>query len=451
MTVKQRFPVSIVDEIPYCHESAYPSLHLFYAWIFSLEGEVSTEVSREALDRALNYYPKCRCILVNHYSSYKRWFRYQWELTGCNAQDIFREIEIPDPDFSTTDAVAYYVDNRGDLSIDISSHPPLKVLLIRTPKRTFLFFFFHHAVADGLGSFFFIQKFIQYYEAIFYQKDLSSNQETSIEDISAPQIAFRWNYFSFRRLNPYLRYSALFRKEPPVRLYAHESEDVPENSASCVRFISASQLKEMRTTAKKHQATINDYLLAAAFRTVKKWAREWIGQSERIYITVPMDLRAPEDRTLSNTLSGANIALKPELIVGTDELLQLIRKEVTELRNADIARTMVYASWLVKLIPLKLRASFLRRSVPDFAPTLLLSNMGILSPNPSHQDEEGFHYLGPARISTILGIPNAGGWPDTLVFTYNNQMIINMSVLNSCFSQETAERFVDAFVGEITS
>jgi NRPS condensation-like uncharacterized protein len=450
MTVKRRFPVSIVDEIPYCVESAFPGLHLFYAWIFTLKGEVSRDACQKALDHTLNYYPKCKCILVNDYPSYKRWFRYRWELTDCSAPDIFQELEISDPDFSTTDAVAYYVNNRPALSIDISSHPPLKVLLIRTPKKTFLFFFFHHAVADGLGSFFFIQKFIQYYEEIFYQKALSGNQGTRLEDISAPQIPFRWNYFSLRRLRPYLKYSTLFRQEPPVRLYAPEAVDVSGGSASCVRLISASQLKEIRTTAKKHQATINDYLLAAAFRTVKQWAGEWIGQSERIYITVPMDLRSPEDRTLSNTLSGANIALQPERIVSTDELLQLIRKEVIKLRDTDIARTMVYASCLFKLIPLKLRTPLLKRSVPDFAPTLLLSNMGILSPNPSHQDEEGFHYLGPARICSIQGLPNAGGWPDTLIFTYNTQMIINMSVLNSCFSQETAEQFVDAFVGEIT-
>jgi NRPS condensation-like uncharacterized protein len=450
MAVKRLFPASIVDEITYCVESAYSSLHLVYAWIFTLEGEVSTEVSQKALDQALNYYPKCKCILVNNYPSYKRWFRYRWEHTEFTGKDILQEIELSDPDFNIEEAVDYYVHNHVHHSIDLSSHIPLKVLLIRQPKRAFLFFIFHHAVADGVGSLSFMQKFINCYEEIFYQRGKVNNHGANFEAISVPDIRFRWNHFSLRRLRPYLRYCALFRKEPPVRLYSHEPAADSGEFVAGVRPIPPRQLEAIRTTARKYQATINDYLLATIFQTTKKWSREWIGQSERIYITVPMDLRSPEDRTMSNILSGANISLKPELIGDKEELLQLIREEMAVLTKNEIARTIVNLSCFLKPIPIPLRILMLKHSVPGFSPTLLLSNLGILSPNPSHKDEEGFHYLGSARICNIHCIPNAGGWPDLLVFTYNNQMVINMAVLSSCFSPEKAGRFMDSFVREIT-
>ena len=146
MTVKRQFPASIVDEITYCVESAYNSLHLVYSWILTLEGEVSTEVTRKALDRALDYYPKCRCILVNNFPSCKRWFRYRWEHTSTTGQDILQEIELSDPAVSIRDVVEYHVHKHVLLSIDLSSHIPLKILLIRTPQRTFFSFIMDFAL-----------------------------------------------------------------------------------------------------------------------------------------------------------------------------------------------------------------------------------------------------------------------------------------------------------------
>ncbi len=165
MDERRLFPTSIVDDITYCVDKASPSLVLNYAWILTLEGEVSTEIFLKALDKTLSYYPKSRCILTDEYPSYKRWFRYCWKLTGCEGKDIFREMALPDAHFTFEDALNYYVDNHASLAIDLSSHIPLKVLLFRQPGRAYLFFIMHHAAADGLGGFFFIQKFIQYYEA----------------------------------------------------------------------------------------------------------------------------------------------------------------------------------------------------------------------------------------------------------------------------------------------
>lgn len=449
MTVKRSFPASIVDELTYCVESACSSLHLVYAWILTLEGEVSTEVSHKALDQALSSFPKCKCILVNNYASYKRWFRYRWELTECTGKDILQEIQWADSDCSIKEVVHYYMRNLASLAIDLSSHIPLKILLIRTPQRTFFCFIMHHAVADGVGSISFIQKFITCYEGIFYQQESADHQNARFEDIALPHIPFRWNYLSPRRLRPYLSYNNLFRKEPPVSLCSHE---VPVDSAvfvAGVRDLPSRTLESIRATAKMHQATVNDYLLAALFRMVKKWIGERINQSGRVFITVPINLRTPEDRTMSNILSSANVSLTLGAITDNEHLLQLIRKEMEMLLSNDIARTMVNLSCLLKPVPLPLKRFLLKHSIPGFSPTILLSNLAVLSPNPAHMDEEGFHYMGPARIRNIHVIPNAGAWPDLLVSTYNRQMAVTIAVLSSCFSREETEKFLDFFVENV--
>ena len=312
MGERQLFPASIVDDITYCMDRAYTDLSINYSWILTLEGEVSTEVCQAALDDTLNYYPKSKCILTSNYPSFKRWFRHCWEYTDITGKDIFEEVTLPDAHFTSEEAVNYYVNNHGSFIPDIASHVPLQVVLLRTSQHAFLFLIMHHAVADGLGGFFFIQKFIQYYEDILYHREKEPPNQPSRDVIASPEVSFRWNHFSPRYLRPYFQNFFLMRREPPLNLFPHKMSGISGKFNATVRELSSQQFGAMRGTAKKLGATINDYLLAAMFQTIKEWSREWITQSDRIYITVPMNLRSPEDRTLSNILSGVTISLKPE-------------------------------------------------------------------------------------------------------------------------------------------
>jgi NRPS condensation-like uncharacterized protein len=449
MDESRLFPVSIVDDITHCIDKAYPSLVLNYAWMLKLEGEVNTEILLNALDKTMDYYPKSRCVLTDAYPSYKRWFRYRWKLTGCSGKDIFRETVLPDAHFTFEDALNYYVDHHASLAIDLSSHISLKVLLFRQPGRAFLFLIMHHAAADGLGGFFFLQKFIRYYEDILYGRETEKAPAIKFEDIAVPDVRFRWRYFSPRLLRPFFQSFFLTLKEPALHTYPGKTKAIIGRFNATVRQIPPERMAAIRRTSKQSGATVNDYLLAAMFQTIKKWCREWIQPSDRIYINVPMSLRSPEDRTLSNILSGVTTSLKPGSITVKEEMLPLIRKEIAALSASNIAETLIYLSSLIKPLPIALRRSFLKRNAPGYAPTIVLSNMGILSPNQSHKDEEGFHCLGSARISDLYGIPAVGAWPMLLLYTYNDRMIFNLSFLESYFPPETAERFIDSFLSEL--
>jgi NRPS condensation-like uncharacterized protein len=308
----------------------------------------------------------------------------------------------------------------------------------------------HHAVADGLGGFFFIQKFIQYYEDILFQRVKEPPNQPTRDVIASPAVSFRWNHFSPRYLRPYFQNYFLMRRDPPLNLFPHKISGVFGKYNATIRELPPQQFGAVRSTAKKFGATINDYLLAAMFKTIREWSQEWITQSDRIYINVPMSLRSPEDRTLSNILSGVTISLKPDSICDQKEMLSLIRRELTAMIDKNMAQTLINLSSLVKPVPIPLRIRMLKNTSQVLALSIVLSNMGILSPNPTHKDDEGFHFMGSARIRNIHGIPAVGTWPMLLLFTYNNQMIFNMSFLSSYFSPETAGRFIDSFLREVT-
>ncbi|MBW1853872.1 MAG: hypothetical protein JRJ00_04205 [Deltaproteobacteria bacterium] len=451
MNEKRFFPASIVDDITYCTDRAYANLSLNYAWIFTLEGEVSTEVSQRALDDTLNFYPKARCILVNRYPSYKRWFRHCWQYTNTTGKDILEEVQCPSSHASSEEAVNYYINNHARFSIDLSYQVPLKVVLLRTSQRVFLFFIMHHAVADGLGCFFFIQKFIQCYEDIIYQRVQEPPNESNFDVISSPEVKFRWSNFSPRYLRPHFRHFSLMRTAPSLSLFPHETEGISGDFLATVRNLIPPQLEAIRNTTKRYKSTINDYLLASMFKTIKTWSQKWTDQSNRIYIMVPISLRSPEDHTLSNILSGVTVSLKPAQIGDKEEMLPLIREEINTMVNSNMPRTVINLSSLLKPLPIPLRIRIMKYSTPGIALSIVLSNMGVLSPNPAHRDEDGFDYMGPAQISNIHGMPPVGAWPMLFICTYNKRMIFNLSFLNSYFSSETGGRFLNSFLGEIIS
>jgi len=443
------FPASIVDDITYCVERAYPGLVLNYAWILSLEGEVSSEMLLKSLDKTMDFYPKSRCVITDAYPSHRRWFRYRWKLTECRARDIFRETVPADAHFTFEDALGYYVEHHASLAIDLSSHIPLKVLLFRQPGRAYLFFIMHHAAADGLGGFFFIQKCIRYYEEMLRGGGAEHTPAVNFKDLSLPDVRFRWRDLAPRRLGPFFRNSFLMFKEPALNSYPAKAKAIIGKYNTTVRQLPPDRLAGIRRTAKQYGCTVNDYLVAAMFLSMKKWCREWITPSDRIYINVPMSLRSPEDRTLSNILSGVTLSLKPGSIGAREDMLPLIRKEIAALAESHIAEMLINVSSLLKPLPVRARTSLLKRTALGYAPTIVLSNMGILAPNPAHRDEEGFHWMGGARIRDLYGIPAVGAWPMLLLYTYNDRMIFNLSFLESYFPPETAGRFIDSFLGEL--
>ena len=448
MTEKRFFPASILDEVGYCVEITNKN-PLIFGIVLALEGEVSSRAIKEALDACIDYYPKFKCILVKNYPSLKRWFRFCWEYRDIKSKDILQEIEDSEPNHNSQEAINFYIKNHSSLAIDLAYQVPLKVLLIKQLNLVNLIFVFHHAAVDGLAGTFFIKKFIQFYEDIFYQRKKERDYTPDFKAISQPEITFRWKNFSLRRMHAFLKYSTLLLKEPSAKLNTEGEKGEEKKVLAVVREIPPHQLKAILTTAKKYHVTVNEYLLAAMFQTIKKWNQKWGRNSERIYIGVPVNLRPSKDRMVGNNLSGFNISLTPDLIGDKEKILGLIRKEMTSMVKNDIARTTISLAWFLKLIPLRLKMLMYKRLPQASSPSFVITNLGIVNLNPSHKDKEGFHCMGPARIYSASGIPPIGQWPGMSTAIYSKRMTLTLGVLRSQFSLESAERFLDSFIREL--
>ena len=449
MDNKQFYQASIVDELAHLMEKQL-NTSITQGWTFTLEGEVNSSAVREALDRCLTLYPKLKCTLTKDYPSFKRAFRYSWnyrnDITGSA---IFKEIDDPNPDHSTKDTLSYYRDYHCSHSIDITREPPIKVLLIRQPERSHLIFFVHHAGVDGIGFIIFFQSFIAFYEDTIYQREKKSGGTPDFQGISKPHISFQWKHFLPRHLAVYRKYGVLKEQEHVAHQDGESKGSSIEKLLAIDRELSPEQFSALRATAKKHQVTINDYLLASMFQTVKTWNRQRDEQPGRIYLDVPVNLRSPEDRTIGNIMCGFRIFLTSELIGTKEETLRSVKEKRSLMMKQQIAQKMVEFAWVLKPLPLSVKNILYSRHPDTYCPTLTMSNIGICNPNPSHKDEDGFHYLGPARIHSMCFIGYAAPWPQLIALTYNNRMTISLSVFRSQFSLESAEAFLDSFIETI--
>jgi NRPS condensation-like uncharacterized protein len=440
------FPASIIDEAGYLAEEAAQT-SATYAWFFTLQGELRSEIVQEAIDACFDYYPKLRCVLVNEYPSIRRWFRYCWKYQNLKARDIFEEIDNPEPD-SDPEGILYYIKHRASFCIDITRHIPLRILVMRKPGGANLILFFHHAALDGLGAFFFIQKFIESYEDIVYQRR-KGRPATDFGAISYPQISPPWKGFSVRRFRTLRTRRALFQARPWPRVCEQQGERPIGEYLAVTRKLSPHQFKTVRGSAKEHEATINDYLLASLFQTVKKWNEQQGRQQESVCVNAPRNLRPPGDLTAGNIFTVFNIALALESIRDKRQTLKLIREQQAFMMENDAAKTKEQLIWLLKTLPVALKRRAFARPAGSFGPSISLTNLGVFLPNASHKDEEGFHYIGPAQLRSVTGIGIVVPWPMILVVTYNDEMSIALSTSQACFSPEAAGRFIDSFVREI--
>jgi len=449
MTEKRFFPASIVDEAAYLAEIANRSSLTNWA-ILTLEGEVSSRTIQETLDACLDLYPKLKCILVNHYPSLKRWFRCRWKYQDITSEDIFQEINDVNLAHDPQEVVSYCLQSNYLSNLDISIHSPFKVLLIRNTDRTMLIFISHHAAIDGLGGFLFIKNFIRIYEDMFYHKNRERNYAPDFEAISQPEIKFRFDRFSLRYFYNFLKQAFPMLQEPVIQVYGQDGEGPEGKLVVVAQEVAPHQLKKIRKVAKEHQVSLNDYLLAAMFQTIKNWNQQWNEQPGSIYINVPVNLRSPSDSITGNFISGFNISFRPEMIGEKGELVKLINKKRSSLMKSNVATGARNMLIPLKLFPLKLKVLLSKRSSHTLDPTLTFSNLGIANLNPSHRDEEGFHCMGSARICCTIPINFLAPWPQVDTLIYHNRMVITLSVFRSHFSQEAAERLLDSFVTELT-
>jgi NRPS condensation-like uncharacterized protein len=450
MRKQQFFNASIVDELAHLMERPHHT-SLTQGWTFTLEGNVDSGAIREALDVCLTLYPKLKCTMTREYPSLKRAFRYCWEYQeDMNSNTIFREVEDLHPEHAGKDILSCYTDHHASHYVNITRETPVKVLLVRLAGgRSNLIFFVHHAAVDGIGFLIFFQSFAKLYEDMVCGRKKEPGGAPDFDGISKPHMTCALKHFLPRRIYLRAKYGVLKDTAQVACQNGGNGKGSVQKLLAIARELPPQQFGALRASAKALQVTINDYLLASMFQTVKKWNERHHEPPGRIYLDIPVNLRSPDDHTIGNIMGGFRLFLHPEEIGTREETLQKVKEKRSFMMENDIAQVTAEAAWALRPMPLWFKNLLYCRFPEIYCPTLTMSNIGICNPNPSHQDEDGYQYLGAARISNICFIGYAAPWPQLIALTYNNCMTISLSVFRSRFSTEAAGQFLDSFIGEI--
>jgi len=446
-TKQQFFPASIVDETAYFMEDA-GNTTVTNGWILTLEGEVDSDIVRQALLSTFNCYPKYKCILTKDYPSCKRWFRYCWNYRDTiSPDDVFQEIAASGAD-KGEDGVTWFRELYDSNIIDVTRDTPLKIFLIRKTEGVILLLFHNHILSDGRGLLGVIRRFIQFYEELYYNRE----QAEAIPDFNSiplPVIRPPWKECARRHVGIFLKKYRLLFSEPAVEVH-HNGGTGPAGGLMLVaRVLSPDQFSLLKSIARKQEATINDHMIAAMFKTMKQWNERRGGRPGRFYINVPVSLRSAEDFTASNTLGGIVISPDRDALDNNGELLSQVRFQRIFLNENDAARIDLAVTWFFKFMPLKIKELLFTYHSHALYPSLCLSNIGVCDYNTAHRDEEGFQYMGPARIAGSNVVTAAIPWPQILIHSYNRRMEVSLSVFRSHFSLETAQMFLDAYIREL--
>ncbi|MBN2297749.1 MAG: hypothetical protein JXM72_04110, partial [Deltaproteobacteria bacterium] len=346
------------------------------------------------------------------------------------------------------DGVTWFRELYDANIIDVTRHTPLKIILIRKPKEIILLFFHNHILSDGRGLLGLLRQFIQFYENMYYHRT-GYEVIPDFKSIPLPVIRPPWKDCSRRHLDIFLKKCRLFLREPAAEVHHNGGVDTVGGLMLVARVLSPEQFSLLKSIAKNHQATINDYMIVTMFKTMKGWNERRGGRPGRFYINVPVSLRSPEDLSVSNNLGGITISPDPQALDNNGELLNQVRAQRIFLTENDAARIDPALAWILKFTPLKLQELLFKHHSHALYPSLCLSNIGICDYNPSHKDEEGFQYMGPARIIGSNVVTAAIPWPQMLIHTYNSRMEVSLSVFRSHFSLQTAEEFLRAYIQEL--
>lgn len=226
--------------------------------------------------------------------------------------------------------------------------------------------------------------------------------------------------------------------EPP----GHESVDVARSGVSqSISSIAADPSIVAALSSRPPEVTVNDLLVAGAHLAVAEWNRGAGRSAERITVTVPFDLRDPDDQRVGNLSSQCSTASDTELRADPAALVASIHATVSEHRSGratDPSVTVGALSW----VPLGLRrmlprvASVLTRD--RFLDTLRLSNLGVVSgPIWDHPEVMAVGFSAPTRMPQGASIA---------VVSHGGSVFIGLRWCLERFDREAATAFGDCYL-----
>ncbi len=283
-----------------------------------------------------------------------------------------------------------------DAAVDLTTQIGLRIWVREAADRSTVLLHFHHACADALGTFAFIEDFLAAYatlcpggQAIAYRPlDTARLRRRGLASIPSRNW-YQQIYDLFFGAREGLRF---FLQAPTPLASRHQpaGSGLPVDDAQFMENATATGRPEMLTralgpelTAQLRQVasaagvTVNDLLLCDLFATLRRWNIEHgqSGRRSRLRILMPQNLREPDDAAApaANIMSFAFLTRRSDRCEDSRALLPSVRTETEAIRRGRLS------AYFLGSLAMALSAGVLDKLLASrfcFS-TVVLSNFGV--------------------------------------------------------------------------
>ncbi|MBQ6106881.1 MAG: hypothetical protein IJK97_01620, partial [Thermoguttaceae bacterium] len=334
----------LADAVTILHFSGQPDL-------FRLE---------RAISEAARHHPTARSLVSVHANGTLDWTGPQSEVQLVRAESL----SLPLP------------------PLQIQKEPGLKFWLCDAPDSEGfqLWFQFHHAATDALGSFRFLEEIFQRYAAetaenpADWEAEFPTDEELDVRQAVDPRVTFAlvcaavWQILAFP-----------FRRKPREIRHAEKTQ-AESPKEPLFRTLTREETRKRLDAAHEQGVSLNDQILAAAFRAVENLQSD----GRPIQIAVPVNTRSGRffKMPLRNLVSVVFLRTSRRKLRGSDaRLLGWIHRQMAPKRKE--LRADLLLQELKWLCAWRWRGDhrwgmnwFVRRKTP--MATLVVSNLGVL-------------------------------------------------------------------------
>jgi len=423
-------------------------------WILDIKGKVERDLLEAALLSTLSNYPIMRSKL------YIRRFRPWRRSVEALPEMIVQYLDLDESQNIDSTKETQLKEQYGKVIADWINKPfalgeelPVRVLLVRKKQDEFgIIFSFAHSSVDGIRALRFIQRALESY-----------GHELSTEPYLPEYICLRrhdelFDFASKRRaeIKGFYRkilFSFFYRFliepiRPPARIF-HDRSGTSTEISYCIGTLDGTELQRIQSKTNLAQVKLNDFLLAACFRTIDAWNKLHGKSSKKIRIMVPVDLGPYDFRDLiSNQIGFVSLSLMPRDRAEPAVLLRKVSVKMSKMLRDGIAFWLVYFCGLAHYLPLPVTKAIARFLILTriYIDTVVLSNLGMIGP------ENGEKYsLGASRIVDmiiVMPVVTPQGL-SILIYTYRNLLYVSIAYKASLFSKEKAQMFLDSYLAEL--
>jgi hypothetical protein len=353
------------------------------------------------------------------------------------------------------------LDDRYDGTVDLTAEIGLRIWVRQGSDRSTVLLHFHHACADALGTFSFVEDFLAAYAT------LCPGEQVVAQRPLAPARLQRRGLASIPPRNWYQqifdlfiggREALRFFLQGPTPMASGSVAEVAAPRAPNVmrtRALGPELTKRLRAVASAAGVTVNDLLLCDLFVTMRRWNAQHgqPGTRSRLRILMPQNLREPEDATTpaANIMSFAFLTRRSDCCDDVEALRKNVHAETEAIRRYRLS------AYFLGSLAMALAAGVLDKFLASrlcFS-SAVLSNFGVPTRRfvaEFPRTDEGI-VVGNTVLCGLTGVPptRPGTRAAFAVVTSTCDLSISVKCDPRHFGPVDAARLLDEYVNQVAA